>query len=252
MRNIDSRLRAALILAGLIAAAARPAAADPIFGPTTYEVTDQTLYNETFTSPAAGNFTLWVQNGDDDDNGVTSATVTVNGVNVVTAADFGNKDLFAKKVSLLAGNNSLSVSLSGDTGSFLTLMILPRLERPNVTIGRLLLPYATTTNLVLDLKNGSHGGSRSFRVAFYDESGNPVASSNRLVLGPRGSLSQAVSSFIVNGSWAAGSVEIFYAGRGAGRMFGQAATTDDATSISSIVEIQHAGSRYLSPADQAK
>ena len=105
---------------------------------------------------------------------------------------------------------------------------------------------------MLDLKNGSHAGQRGFRVAFYDGSGHPVASSNRIVLAPRGSLSQPVSSFIVNGSWTAGSIEIFYAGRGRGRMFGQAATTDDTTSISSIVEIQHAGARYLSPADQAK
>lgn len=252
MRILDSQLRAALILTGLTALPALPAAADPVFGPTTYEISDQTVFSETFASPAAGNFALWVQNGDDGDGGVASATVTLNGVNVVTPADFGNKDLFAKKVALLAGDNSLGVSLSGDPGAFLTLMILPRNERPNVTIGRLLIPYASTTNLVLDLKNGSHGGSRSFRVAFYDGSGAPVASSNRIVLPPRGSLSQAVSSFIVNGSWAAGSIEIFYAGRGMGRMFGQAATSDDATGISSIVEIQHAGARYLSPFDQAK
>ena len=251
MRIFDTQFPA-FILTGLMAAAALPAAAEPVFGPTTYEITDQTTYSESFASPSAGNFILWVQNGDDGDSGVSSATVTLNGVNVVMASDFGDKDLFGKKVALLAGDNSLSVSLSGDSGTFLTLMILPKGERPNVTIGRLLLPYASTTNLVLDLKNGSHAGQRSFRVAFYDGAGNPVASSNRIVLAPRGSLSQSVSSFIVNGSWTAGSLEIFYAGRGAGRMFGQAATTEDATGISSIVEIQHAGARYLSPFDQGK
>jgi hypothetical protein len=253
MRILDSQIRAALILAGLGAAAARPTAAEPVFEPVTYEITDRTVYDDTFTSPLAGSALLWVQNGDDGDSSVSSATVTLNGVNVVTASDFGGGgELFARKVDLLAGANSLSISLSGQPGAFVTLMILPRGERPDVTIGRLLVPYASTTNLVLDLKNGAHAGQRCFRVAFYDGSGHAVASSNRIVLPARGSLSQSVASLIVNGSWTAGSLEIFYAGRGAGRMFGQAATTDDISAISSIVEIQQAGARYLSPFDQAK
>ena len=125
MRFFPAQLRAALILSGLAVLAARPAAADPLFGPNTYEITDQTVYDESFASPSAGNFALWVQNGDDGDSGVTSATVTLNGVNVVSDSDFGDRELFAKKVTLLAGDNNLSVSLTGDPGTFLTLMILP-------------------------------------------------------------------------------------------------------------------------------
>lgn len=254
MRFISPQLRAALILTGLSSLAATPATAEPVFGPSTYERTsgETDVYAESFSSASAGNFALWVQNGDDGGGGVASATVNLNGADVVTAGDFGDKELFVKKVTLLAGDNSITITLSGEPGSFVTLMILPKGERPNATIGRLLVPYASTTNLVLDLKNGAHAGSRSFRVVFYDGAGNPVASSNRLVLAPRASLSQAVSSFIVNGSWTAGSIEIFYAGRGAGRMFGEAATTEDATGISSIVVIQHAGARFLSPFDQGK
>lgn len=254
MRSFNTQLRAALILSGLVALGALPLAAEPIFGPGSYERTtgESDTYTESFASASAGNFALWIQNGDDGGSGVTSATLTLNGVDVVGASDFGDKALFVKKVTLLAGDNDMTITLSGEPGAFLTLMILPKGERPNVTIGRLLIPYASTTDLVLDLKNGSHAGSRSLRVVFYDAAGNHVASSNHLVLAPRASLSQSVSSFIVNGAWDEGSLEIFYAGRGPGRLFGEATSTEDATGISSIVEIQHAGARFLSPFDQAK
>lgn len=240
-----------LILAAL---GAVPAAAEPVFGPATYEITDQASYDETFASPAAGAYNLWIQNGDDGGSAAAGATITLNGATVFGPSDFGDgsQSLFARRVTLLAGNNSLGVSLAGEPGAFVTLLILPRGERPNVTIGRLIVPYASTTNLVLDLKNGSHAGSRSVRVVFYDPAGAAVASSGRLELARRASLSQAATSLIVNGAWTEGSIEIFYCGRGPGRLFGEAATTEDATGISSIVELPHAGARFLSPFDQAK
>lgn len=245
-------LRPALFLAALAALAA-PATAEPVFGPVSYEITDQSSYAEDFASPAAGSYYLWIQNGDDGGSAVDSATITLNGAQVFGPADAGDgsQSLFLRKVTLLAGNNSIGVTLAGEPGAFVTLLILPKGERPNVTVGRLLLPYASTTNLVLDLKNGSHAGARSLRVVFYDPAGQVVASSGRLELARRASLSQAVSSFLVNGSWSEGSIEIFYCGRGPGRLFGEAATTEDTTGISSIVELQHAGARFLSPHDQA-
>jgi hypothetical protein len=245
-------LRPALILAAILGAAS--ASAEPVFGPASYEITDQTSYAEDFVSTSAGTYYLWIQNGDDGGGGVDSASVSLNGVQVFGPADMGDgsQTLFARKVSLLAGNNSLALTLSGEPGAFVTLLILPRGERPNVTIGRLILPYASTTNLVLDLKNGSHAGARSVRLVFYDDAGHAVASSGRLELARRASVSQAVAAFVVNGSWSQGSIEIFYCGRGPGRLFGEAATTEDATGISSIVPLQHAGARFLSPFDQGK
>ena len=49
-----------------------------------------------------------------------------------------------------------------------------------------------------------------------------------------------------------GSIEIFYAGRGAGRMFGDAAEKDAISGTESIVPLFEAGSRRLDPAAQAK
>ncbi len=244
----------ALILAALALVPSPKALAAPAFGPVTYAIADQSEYAEDFSSASAGSFYLWIENGDDGGGTVDSTTVTLNGIQVFGPADFGDgsQSLFQRKVSLVAGNNALGVSLSGEPGAFVTLMILPKGERPNATIGRLLLPYASTSNLVLDLKNGSHAGDRSVRVIFYDAAGHVTGSSNRIHLARRASLSQGIASFVANGSWSEGSIEIFYVGRGPGRLFGEAASTEDVTGISSIVELQHAGARFLSPHDQAE
>jgi hypothetical protein len=210
-------------------------------------------FTQSFTSPAAGGFVLWIQNGDDDGNRVESGEVSINGSLVVAPADFSQPpDLIRKPVTLLAGNNSISVTLNGEPGSFITALVLPPGARPDVTVGRLILPFASSSGLVLDLKNGSHSSRRFFRVVFYDPSGAPVAKSDRLFLDPRASLSQAASSLISSGSWSEGSVEIFYAGRGAGRLFGSAASEEMSTGIESIVPLQQAGHRRLEIADQPK
>ena len=238
-------LMALLALSGL-------AAADPAFGPTVYTKTasgGSDLYTDPFVAPAPGRFLIWVQNGDDDGSRVSGGSITLNGVTVAGDADFQQpRELFAKVVTLQAGGNSLSVTLTGETGSFVTVVIVGPRERPILTVGRLLLPYASASpNLQLELKNGSHGGNRSVRVHFYDATGALVATSDRIVLAPRASLSLAVADVVKSGSWSEGSIEVFYAGHGRGRVFGQVATTNAATSISSIVPLQHAGSRVRDP-----
>jgi hypothetical protein len=231
--------------------------ADPILDPMTCEIVTGTSAtcpaDPNFTSPSAGIFALWVQNGDDGAEMVSSGSISVNGAMVVGDAAFASgRPLFARPVSLLAGNNTLSITINGDPGQFVTVMILRRGERPDVTIGRLLLPYSSATNLVLDLKNGSPVGGRRYRVVFFDTTGSYVADSGYLLLGPRASLSQDATAFMVNGgSWTSGSIEVFYAGRGRGRLFGLAASTDATTGIGTIVALEHAGSRVLDPHAQA-
>lgn len=255
MHSTTWPLRAALILGAALALGASPVAAEPVFGPNTYEnlTGGSDVHSETFASAAAGTFALWVHNGDDGGGDAAGGSIVLNGATVAQDSDLaGGEPFVVKKVALLAGSNEMTVTVTGDAGSFVTVMILPLSERPHVTIGRLLLPYANAAGLVLDLKNGAHGGQRHYRVVFYDAAGNYAASSNRLVLGRRGSLSQDAGSFIVNGSWTEGSIEIFYAGRGRGRMFGQATETDPISGVSSIVEIEQAGARLLTPFDRAK
>jgi len=254
MRHGTSSPRVALraVAALLFIACPAFAAAEPVFGPTVYTKTasgSPDLYTDPIASASAGRRFLWVQNGDDDGGRVAGGSITVNGATVVGDAELqGPRELFVKPITLQAGANSISVTLSGDTGSLLTVLILGPKERPFLTVGRLLLPYASASpNLQVELKNGSHGGARSVRVHLYDAAGALVATSGRIVIDRKASLSEAVSDLIANGSFTAGSIEVFYAGHGRGRVFGQVATTNGATGIASIVPLQHAGSRVRDP-----
>jgi hypothetical protein len=228
------------------------ASAEPIFGPTVYTKTasgSPDLYTDPVAAASAGRYYLWVQNGDDHGGRVTGGSITVNGTPVLGDAQLqGPRELFVKPITLQAGSNSLSVTLNGETGSFLTVLILGPRERPFLSVGRLILPYASAApNLDIELKNGSHGGARSVRVHFYDAAGALVATSGRLVLGPKASLSEAVADLVASGSFSEGSIEVFYAGHGRGRLFGQVATTQSSTGIASIVPMQHAGHRVRDP-----
>jgi hypothetical protein len=243
-------LRAVAAFAFLVVAGA--AQADPVFGPTVYTKTAAAgadLYTDPIAAASGGRHYLWVQNGDDDGGRTSSGTVSVNGVLVLGDAQLqGPRELFVRATVLQAGSNSITVTLNGEPGSFLTVLILPAGERPFLTVGRLLLPYASASpNLQVELKNGSHGRARSVRVHFYDPAGALVGTSGRLVLEPKASLSQAVADLVAQGAFTEGSIEVFYAGHGRGRLFGQTATTNAATGIASIVPMQHAGVRVRDP-----
>jgi hypothetical protein len=242
-------LRGAVATAALVTASALSAMAQPVFGPTIFTKTaaGPETFTETFAAPA-GRFGLWVHNGDDGDR-VPSGRISVNGVEVVGEADFRRPvDQFVKPVDLVTGANAMAVTLHGDPGGYITVLILPASMHPDLVVGRLLLPYGTASpDLVLSLKNGSHRFPRSVRVVFFDASGAVVASSERFSIGPRASLSRPVSTFMDRGSWTEGSIEIFYAGPEGARLFGLAALTDAGTAIASVVPLEHAGSRRHQP-----
>jgi hypothetical protein len=247
-------LRVALRAVAALAVLILPALADaaPVFGPVVYTKTASggpDLYTDPFVAPSAGRSVMWVQNGDDGGGRVSGGSISVNGVTVAGDADFQKpREYFARVVTLQAGGNSISVTLTGETGSFITVVILPPGERPFLTVGRLILPYGTASpGMQLELKNGSHGGARSVRVHFYDPAGALVGASGRIVLDPKASLSEPVADLIQNGSFSEGSIEVFYAGHGRGRVFGQVATTNASTGISDLMPLQHAGSRVRDP-----
>jgi hypothetical protein len=253
MRFDTLRVRVALILVALLGLAALPATAAPVFGPQVFTKVNPSgtpdVYTETFTAPKAGAFAMWVQNGDDGGSRISSGSIVIGTTTVAGDADFQKpREFFRKPVSLAAGSNQIQVTLNApDPGTYITVLILPLGEQPDVIVGRVLLPYgSTSSNLVLDLKNGAHYYNRSVRIHYYDPSGALVAASDRIVLQPRASLSQTATSLIATGNWTEGSIEVFYAGRGSARVFGMAATTDPTSAISSIVNLQHAGSRRRS------
>jgi len=238
--------RTALVAGALILAAALPAAAEPAFGPTPFVKTEPgpQVFTETFVSPAPGGYALWVHNGDEAAR-VNAATVAINGVVVVTESDFRRPmDRFWKPVGLLAGQNTLVVQLKGDPGSYVTIAILPVNVRPELVVGRLVLPWGGGPQLVLSLKNGSHAFRRLVKVHFYDPTGQLVAASERFALDPRASRSATVAELIATGAWTEGSVEIFYAGQDGARLFATAALTDPASAIPGVVVLPHAGVKH--------
>jgi hypothetical protein len=253
MSNISRGLRAGLLAIAGCALCSASAFADPVFGPQVYVQTAQvpTTYTDQVNNPKSSvePFVFWFQNGDDGGGQVTNAVVTVNGKTVATEANFsGIREVFSHYVLLNSGENTISVTMSDPTpGDYFTLVVLPLSDRFDIIVGRLLLPDANG-NTALEIKNGAHNYGRNYVAHFFNADGSLAASSTRATLAPRASFTGTASSIITSGSWTNGSVEIFYCGRGAARLFGQAATVDNTdTSVQGMVVIQHAGSRRRDP-----
>jgi hypothetical protein len=240
MRLGARTLRVAVPALAILALAALPAAAQT-FGPQIYvrsASTSPDVFTDTFTAPGGGHYALWVQNGDDGGGHVPGDSIAVNATTVATAADFV-QDFFRKKVQLNSGTNSLTVTLSGDPGSFITVGIVRFGIHAEANVGHLILPYSSDPNLVIELKNDSPR-DRQVKVNFWDATGNLVASSARITVSGRASLSQTAQSLISTGAWTEGSIDVFWAGRGGGRLFGQAALKETTTQIASVVPLQGA------------
>ena len=141
----------------LVAAPARAAVGPLLFGPENYERTagppDQ--YEDPFDVPVALNAVVWIQNGDGDGNRTSSAVVAINGNTVAGPSDFNKHvDLVAKLVALPKGPANLQVEMRGEPGSVLTITIMVQGNRPDIALGRLVVPHASGTGLTLALKNG--------------------------------------------------------------------------------------------------
>ena len=242
-----------LALPLVLAAANLPSAAAPLlFGPQTYERTGGTpdQYADSFDSPIAVGAIVWIQNGDGDGGDrTTSATVRVNGVQIAGPSDFNRPlDLVTKGVVLPKGTSSLNVEMDGESGSSITITVMVAGNRPDIAVGRLVLPYADGSGTTLALHNAARR-ARHARVVFFDDAGTLVASSDRIDIPAHGSVSKAVSDFITSGSFTSGSIEVRWAGVGAERVFGQATVKDALTGVESIVELQHAGYKRIDPFD---
>jgi len=242
MRLGARTLRVAAPALAFLALAALPAAAQ-VFGPQIYvrsASSSSDTFTDTFTAAGGGRYALWVQNGDDGGGRVADGSITVNGTTVAGTADF-TQDFFRKHVILKTGNNSITVTISGDPGSFITVGILFFHMNAEANLGRLILPYGSgPSSLVIQLKNHSPR-DRQAKVNFYNAAGNLVASSASLTVAPRASLSKTAAELIVTGTWTEGSIEVFWAGRGGGRLFGQAALKEEVTQIASVVPLQFGG-----------
>ena len=246
---------AALAIATAVALAT-PAGATPLFGPQTYERTSgaSDVYEDRFDAPA-GSYTMFLRNGDAESHRVSSATVSVNGTTVLAPADFDEQTAGLQvRIELEEGSNTVSVELSGDPGSFITLAIGPVGERPRFVRGRLILPWARHVPeraLVLAFKNGSPHAPRALRVLFYAPSGEIVAASERLALSPSGSVALPVDALIDRGQWEVGSIEVVFAGHGVARVFGSVRWIDPIAGEVELSALEPAGLRVFRGRDHA-
>ena len=91
---------------------------------------------ETFSAPSATTYNLIVVNGENGKNRVSSATVKINGIEVLTESDFNQQvDRIERSVSLLL-SNSISVELKSAPGSFITVSILSINHPPVANTGQ--------------------------------------------------------------------------------------------------------------------
>lgn len=124
-----------LVLAGLSVMGAAHAAPDqPVFGPATYTRTSgapQTV-STSFTLPSdvTAPYLLRIVNGlADGSKRSSSATITVNGVQVAGTNDFNQQVALIERDVALTPNNVIDVRLAGAPGSQLTISVLATLPR---------------------------------------------------------------------------------------------------------------------------
>lgn len=98
-----------------------------IYGPQKFERShgNPTTVTKTFPLPSnvVAPYTLIVDNGFCDEDDVTSATITVNGVQVLSPSDFNKHQRDIVKTISLAANNTLKVRIAGKPNTFLILSI---------------------------------------------------------------------------------------------------------------------------------
>jgi hypothetical protein len=94
------------------------------------------VVTETFSAPSATTYNLIVLNGENGKNRVSSATLKINGIEILRESDFNQQvDRIERSVSLQP-YNSISVELKSDPGSFITVSILSVNHPPVANAGK--------------------------------------------------------------------------------------------------------------------
>jgi PKD repeat protein len=109
-----------------------------IYGPRTFfrSVGKPIVVTDTFSAPSATTYNLIVFNGEKGKNRVSSATVKINGIEILRESDFNQQiDRNERSISLLT-SNSISVELKSAPGSFITISILSINHPPVANAGQ--------------------------------------------------------------------------------------------------------------------
>ncbi len=129
---------AAALVGGLTIAPPAHAAEQAIFGPATYTRTagPPNTFVDSFALPATliAPFRLHVQNGNPDGtHRISSATITLNGVQVAGPSDFLQQIAGFDKTISLQANNTLQVHLTSAPGSYLVITVFSTVPPPTLT-----------------------------------------------------------------------------------------------------------------------
>ena len=149
-----------LLLSALICVAAQAATvpSEPVFGPKVYTrgAGSPVTVTDTFAIPAgiAAPFLLRIENGDPavpKAKPVTSATLRLNGVQILGPSDFnGPVVLIERTMTLIASNNTLAVTVTEPSGGGFRLRILGT-QIPTVPTGLAPNPITITTGAISNL-----------------------------------------------------------------------------------------------------
>ncbi|MBI5875523.1 MAG: hypothetical protein HZB81_06745 [Deltaproteobacteria bacterium] len=97
-----------------------------IFGPKQYDKPKgkPVTYTDTFhATSTTGTYTLWVQSGAANLNEVKNVSVSINGVEIIGSSDLRNNNPASKVISIQS-TNTLTVTLKGQGGNYITVKVL--------------------------------------------------------------------------------------------------------------------------------
>lgn len=97
-----------------------------IFGPKQYDKPKgkPVTYTDTFQAiSTTGTYTLWVQSGSEGLNEVKNVSVSVNGVEIIDSSDLQNNNPALKVISIQSAN-TITVTLKGQGGNYITVKVL--------------------------------------------------------------------------------------------------------------------------------
>jgi YD repeat-containing protein len=126
MKNVSLLLCALMVFSSTLLSNSNDSTVT-IYGPQKFERSHGNPTTVTKTFPLPSNvvppYSLIIENGFCDDDDVTSATITLNGVQVVSPSDFNRHQREIVKTITLAANNTVKVKISGKPNTFLILSI---------------------------------------------------------------------------------------------------------------------------------
>lgn len=227
-----------------------------IYGPEAFQRTTGStdVYDENFSAVPGPAFLVLFNGDDEQDSRVSSGSVVLNGVEVVSQNELNQQVDRLLKPVLLSASEALQVTLNGQPGGYITLLIVnDRKILPEFTAGRIQLAWTSIADpsrtVMLRLKNGSPCFNRSFTVRYFMEDGSLAAVSAEQQLAAHASIHVPAQSFLPAGAaWQTGSIEILFAGLGGGRILGFGVESNSSAQTETDIPLQWGGIRhYFNP-----